>query len=78
VNRDGAIKPVVTLTDVVPTGLDVADGRVFFTELGPIPHHPEDGKVFELNPRTGATTQLACSTARRRWSSSAAPPTSCP
>jgi sugar lactone lactonase YvrE len=59
VNRDGAIKPVVTLTDVVPTGLDVADGRVFFTELGPIPHHPEDGKVFELNPRTGATTQLA-------------------
>jgi hypothetical protein len=59
VNRDGAISPVVTLSDVVPTGLDVSDGRVFFTELGPIPHHPEDGKVLELNPASGATTQLA-------------------
>jgi len=59
VNRHGGIKAIVTLRDVVPTGLERVGRRVFFTELGPVPHHPEDGKVLELNPRSGATKELA-------------------
>ena len=59
VDRHGAISPVVTLLDVVPTGLERVGKRIFFTELGPIPHHPETGKVFELHPRSGAATELA-------------------
>ena len=36
VDRNGSIKEVATLGNVVPTGLEVAKDRVFFTEAGPI------------------------------------------
>jgi hypothetical protein len=48
VERDGAIYEVATFGNVVPTGLEVTRGRVFITQLGPIPHEPEDGKVVAL------------------------------
>jgi len=48
VERNGSIHEVATLGNVVPTGLEVAKDRVFFTEAGPIPHEPEDGKVLAL------------------------------
>jgi sugar lactone lactonase YvrE len=59
VDRNGEISSVVTMPDLVPTGIERVGERVFFTQLGPIPHHPEDGKVLELHPATGQTTELA-------------------
>ena len=34
----------------MPTGLETAFGRVFVTQMGPIPHLPEDGKVLAVRP----------------------------
>ena len=48
VSRHGSIHEVATFGNVVPTGLETAFGRVFVTQLGPIPHVPEDGKVVAL------------------------------
>jgi hypothetical protein len=59
VDLDGSISEVATFGNSVPTGLEVARGRAFVTEAGPIPHAPEDGKVLALrrgsNPRELAT-----------------------
>ena len=57
VERDGTINEVATFGNDVPTGLEVTKGRVFITQLGPIPHEPEDGKVVAL--RRGSVTEVA-------------------
>ncbi len=48
VERNGSIHEIATFGNVVPTGLEVAGGRVFITQAGPVPHEPEDGKVVAL------------------------------
>ena len=48
VDRHGSIHEFATFGNVVPTGLETAFGRVFVTQMGPIPHIPEDGKVVAL------------------------------
>jgi hypothetical protein len=48
VDRHGSIDEVATFGNVVPTGIETTAGHVFITQLGPIPHHPEDGKVVAL------------------------------
>jgi hypothetical protein len=48
VDRHGSIHEIATFGNVVPTGLEKAFGRVFVTQMGPIPHVPEDGKVLAL------------------------------
>ena len=58
VDRHGAINEVATFENLVPTGLEVATGRVFITEAGPIPHDPEDGKVLALR-RGSDPTEVA-------------------
>ena len=55
VKPNGSIKEVATFGNVVPTGLEVTKHRVFITELGPIPHEPEDGKVLALHRRSSPT-----------------------
>ena len=50
VDRHGSIHEFATFGNVVPTGLETAFGRVFVTQMGPIPHRPEDGKVVALRP----------------------------
>jgi hypothetical protein len=52
VGRHGWIHEVATFGNVVPTGLETAFGRVFVSQLGPIPHHPEDGKIVALRRRS--------------------------
>jgi hypothetical protein len=37
-----------TFGNVVPTGLETAFGRVFVTQMGPIPHLPEDAQVVAV------------------------------
>ena len=55
VKRNGSIKEAATFGNVVPTGLEVTKHRVFITQLGPIPHEPEDGKVLALHRRSDPT-----------------------
>jgi hypothetical protein len=48
VGRHGSIHEIATFGNVVPTGLEKAFGSVFVTQMGPIPHVPQDGKVLAL------------------------------
>ena len=48
VDRHGSIHEVATFGNVVPTGLETTAGHVFVTQMGPIPHLPEDGKVVAV------------------------------
>jgi hypothetical protein len=50
VDRHGSVHEVATFGNVVPTGLENAFGHVLVTQMGPIPHIPEDGKVLALRP----------------------------
>ena len=57
VKSDGSITEMTTFGNVVPAGLEVTRGRVFISQLGPIPHEPKDGKVVAL--RRGSVTEVA-------------------
>jgi len=48
VDRHGSIHELATFGNVVPTGLETAFGLVLVSQLGPIPHRPEDGKVVAV------------------------------
>ena len=48
VDRHGSIRELATFGNVVPTGLETTAGQVFVTQMGPIPHDPEDGKVVAV------------------------------
>ena len=55
VTLDGEVTELISFSNVVPTGLAVSGSTVYFTEIGPVPHVPANGKVlsFDLNaPRT--------------------------
>jgi hypothetical protein len=52
VTQDGSIDEVATFDNVVPTGLEAVDDDIFITQMGPIPHLPEDGKVIALGPNS--------------------------
>ncbi len=52
VDRDGSIRELATFGNVVPTGLETTAGRVFVTQMGPIPHEADDGKVVALRARS--------------------------
>lgn len=55
VDRHGSIDEIATFGNEVPTGLEVARGRIYVSHAGPIPHDPEDGRVVVL--RRGAEPQ---------------------
>jgi hypothetical protein len=59
VTLDGRITEVIALDDVVPTGLAVRGNTVYFTEAGPIPHHPEDAKLMSLSPNSSTAKEVA-------------------
>jgi len=48
VSRHGSIHEIAAFGNVVPTGLETAFGRTFVSQMGPIPHIPEDGKIIAL------------------------------
>jgi hypothetical protein len=51
VSLHGSIHEVATFGNVVPTGLETTTaGLVFVTQMGPIPHAPEDGKILTGGP----------------------------
>jgi hypothetical protein len=48
VTLDGEVREVLQLPNVVPTGLDREDGKVWLALAGPVPHLPEDGQVVSF------------------------------
>ena len=52
VSPNGSIDEVATFENVVPTGLETVADEIFVTQMGPIPHIPEDGKVVALGPNS--------------------------
>lgn len=52
VNAHGRISELTAFgsTDRVPTGLEVADGRVLLATAGPIPHLPSTSKINRVRP----------------------------
>jgi sugar lactone lactonase YvrE len=58
VNRRGHVRELFafTSTDSVPTGLEVAKGKVFVATAGPIPHLPSDSTITAV--RRGGWTKV--------------------
>jgi hypothetical protein len=48
VTLDGEVREVLQLPNVVPTGLDREDGKVWLALAGPVPHLPKDGQVVSF------------------------------
>jgi hypothetical protein len=59
VSLNGDIREVLTLENVVPTGLERSGHKVYLSEAGPVPHVPETGKALAFNVRTHQARPLA-------------------
>ena len=59
VSKHGEITEFRTFGNIVPTGLEVHGHTVYMNEAGPVPHHPEDGKIVAIDAKTGTVTPLA-------------------
>lgn len=59
VTRDGEITELIAFDDVVPTGLAVSGNSIYVAQAGPIPHHPEDGRVVVFGPKSTTATEVA-------------------
>jgi hypothetical protein len=64
VDLDGEVREVLTLPNVVPTGLDVARRTVYLALAGPVPHEPEDGVVVAFRGTDSPTPRPVASGAR--------------
>ena len=59
VSLDGDVTPVRQFGNVVPTGLAIKGNQIFFTQTGPVPHNPADGKVMSFSSNSAGTTNVA-------------------
>ena len=59
VGLDGSITQRIAFADIVPTGLAVRGRDVFFTEAGPVPHLPQNGRVLRMRATSGPATDVA-------------------
>jgi hypothetical protein len=59
VGLDGSITELIAFANVVPTGLAVRGKSIYLTQAGPVPHLPENGKVFSIDSRSWTATEIA-------------------
>jgi hypothetical protein len=59
VKLDGTVRQLIAFGNIVPTGLEIRDDRVFMAEAGPVPHLPRDGKIVRLRPGSNSVTEVA-------------------
>ena len=59
VSLSGRIVEVQTFDNTVPTGMDNDGDRVLLAEAGPVPHHPETGRVITWSARHPRPVVLA-------------------
>jgi len=46
--EDGDVQELIQLPNVVPTGLEVEESKVYLALAGPTPHLPEDGRIVSF------------------------------
>lgn len=59
VSLDGEVTEVLTLGNVVPTGIEATGGTVHVTLAGPVPHRPEDGRLVAFRVGDPAAQEVA-------------------
>lgn len=59
VTLDGTVTERITLDNVVPTGLEFRDGRVYVAQAGPVPHLPRNGRVVRFRVGSNHVTEVA-------------------
>lgn len=59
VTVDGDITIVRSFENIVPTGLALSGNKIYMAESGPVPHHPEDGKVISFVPSSPKVKTVA-------------------
>jgi hypothetical protein len=59
VGLEGELAELVAFDNVVPIGLALKGNTVYIGQAGPIPHVPEDSKVFSFTMQSLTPTQLA-------------------
>lgn len=59
VTTDGSVAEVLTLGNVVPTGLEHIGRTVLVALAGPVPHLPADGKILAFRLGRPAATEIA-------------------
>ena len=59
VTRHGEITELIAFGNVAPTGLAVSGNSIYVAQAGPIPHHPEDGRVVVFGPKSTTATEVA-------------------
>lgn len=58
VTLDGEVSEVLTLGNVVPTGLETAGRHVLLALAGPVPHLPDEGRLVVFDPRLGVARDV--------------------
>src|SRR5262245_7466589 len=56
ISLDGEITDLLTLDNLVPTGLAVWGNTLYLAEAGPVPHLPEDGTIVAFGPKSPLVT----------------------
>ena len=59
VTREGEITELIAFDNVVPTGIAVSGNSIYIAQAGPIPHHPEDGRVVVFGAKSSTETVVA-------------------
>jgi hypothetical protein len=59
VSLDGTVREAITFGNIVPTGLEIRDGKVYVALAGPVPHLPRDGKIVRWRRGSNAVTEVA-------------------
>jgi hypothetical protein len=59
VSLGGRISEVLTLPNVVPTGLDRRGSRIYLAQAGPVPHLPSDGRIVRFRIGSSHLQQVA-------------------
>jgi hypothetical protein len=59
VTLDGAISEVLTVGNIVPTGMAARGETIYVAMAGPVPHLPEDGRIVTFGPRLAPATVAA-------------------
>ena len=59
VTLDGTVTERITFGNIVPTGLEFRDGKVYVAQAGPVPHLPRYGRILKFRVGSNHVTEVA-------------------
>ena len=59
VTLDGTVTERITFGNIVPTGLEFRDGKVYVAQAGPVPHPPRYGRILKFRVGSNHVTEVA-------------------